>query len=54
MGCDKQDKNGEGTMFWKDIWMGKVPIKSSILDSLTSTGTRMFLFLSDVREGSGV
>jgi hypothetical protein len=27
MGCDKQDKNGEGTLFWKDIWMGKVPIK---------------------------
>jgi hypothetical protein len=27
MECDKQDKNGEGTLFWKDIWMGKVPIK---------------------------
>jgi hypothetical protein len=27
MGCDKQTKNVEGALFWKDIWLGRVPIK---------------------------
>jgi hypothetical protein len=26
-GAMNKIKNGEGTLFWKDIWMGKVPIK---------------------------